>query len=133
MEYGLAKFEFEGETYLAMGEVGIRDGGTPYYDQRVVAKLKAEPTPLILHDGMEADSAFNEIYDNRFRILLQACNEWKKQQQGQQAGEGDSNTLFSRGGAGPEVTFVKTTRVANDAGARRTHAGRGRGEPRMKG
>ena len=96
MEYGLAKFEFEGDTYLVMGEVGIRKDSTPYYDQRVVAKLKAEPTPLILHDGMEADSAFDAVYDNRFRILLQACKEWEIKESQQGGGAQKDSQQFKR-------------------------------------
>ena len=78
IEYGLAKFEFEGSTYLVMGEVGVRKDFTPYYDQRVVAKLKADRSPSILHDVEGTKSALDEIYDNRFRILLQGVNEFNK-------------------------------------------------------
>ena len=78
IEYGLAKFEFDGSTYLVMGEVGVRKNFTPYYDQRVVAKLKAESTPGDLHAVEEPISALDEIYDNRFRMLLQGVNEFNK-------------------------------------------------------
>ncbi|MBQ6011181.1 MAG: hypothetical protein IJL17_21805, partial [Kiritimatiellae bacterium] len=67
----MAKLRIGEETYLVMGEVGIRNDGRPYYDQRVVAKLKAD-SASILRDGIETESAFDEVYDNRFRILMQA-------------------------------------------------------------
>lgn len=149
IEYGLAKFELDGETYLVMGEVGVRGDFKPYYDQRVVAKLKAEkaqsdlhavnepdsasaktePTPLILHDGMEADSAFDEIYDNRFRILLQAYNEWQQQS----GGGGNSSLMLSRGGYKPgdwrkTFTFGKAAR----GGAEQTNGGLAAGEERRR-
>ena len=72
IEYGLATFEFQGERYLVMGEVGIRNNAKPYYDQRIVAKIKAETSPS-LHAHIETESAFDEVYDNRFRILMQAA------------------------------------------------------------
>lgn len=75
IEYGLATFEFNGERYLVMGEVGVRENSTPYYDQRVVAKLKADTSSLSLHAGMKTESAFDAVYDNRFRILMQAAQE----------------------------------------------------------
>lgn len=74
IEYGLATFEFQGERYLVMGEVGIRNNAKPYYDQRIVAKIKAETSPS-LHAHIETESAFDEVYDNRFRILMQAAQE----------------------------------------------------------
>ena len=122
IEYGLAKFEFDGSTYLVMGEVGVRKNFTPYYDQRVVAKLKAETTsgdlhavekseaPLSLHAGMELPSALDEIYDNRFRILLQGVGEFDAANGGAQGGIRPSR------GRAPEVEYVKLTRVADDAG-----------------
>ncbi len=58
-----------------MGEVGIRKNSTPYYDQRVVAKLKAETPPSDPHADKVAESALTEVYDNRFRILMQAAQE----------------------------------------------------------
>ena len=75
IEYGLATFEFNGERYLVMGEVGVRENSTPYYDQRVVAKLKADTSSLSLHAGMKTEPAFDAVYDNRFRILMQAAQE----------------------------------------------------------
>ena len=75
IEYGLATFEFNGGRYLVMGEVGVRENSTPYYDQRVVAKLKADTSSLSLHAGMKTESAFDAVYDNRFRILMQAAQE----------------------------------------------------------
>ena len=95
-----------------MGEVGVRKESTPYYDQRVVAKLKADQSPLILHDGMETESALDTVYDNRFRILLQAVGEFEKLP----AAEGAQGGIRPSRGPKPEAKYVKLTRVADDAG-----------------
>ena len=70
MEYGVAKVKIDDDVYLVMGEVGVRNGSTPYYDQRVVAKLKADSTPALRGDN-RIESAFDAVYDNRFRMILQ--------------------------------------------------------------
>ena len=71
-EYGLAKVRLSDGLYLVMGEVGVRVNKRPYYDQRVVAKFKADSEVTSLHGQTRiGESAFERVYDNRFRLILQ--------------------------------------------------------------
>ena len=94
-EYGLARVRLSDGEYLVMGLVGIGVMKRPFYDQHVVAKLRAGPEVTLLHeqsriggganDKSKADSevtslqgqtrigepAFDAVYDNRFRLILQ--------------------------------------------------------------
>ena len=57
---------------LPVGEVGVQVGRRPYYDQRVVAKFKADTEVTFLHEQSRIGvSAFEQVYDNRFRLILQ--------------------------------------------------------------
>ena len=63
-------------VYLVMGEVGIRANKRPYYDQRVVAKFKVDPEVTSLHGQSRiGESTFEQVYDNRFRLILQGVEE----------------------------------------------------------
>lgn len=71
-EYGLARVCLGCDHYLVMGVVGIRRGSAPYYDQHVVAKFKADSEASSLQGHMRfGESAFEQVYDNRFRLILQ--------------------------------------------------------------
>lgn len=71
-EYGLAKVRIGAGLYLAMGIVGVRQGSAPYYDQHVVAKFKADSEASSIQGHMRiGESAFERIYVNRFRLILQ--------------------------------------------------------------
>ena len=71
-EYGLAKVRLSDGLYLVMGEVGVQVGRRPYYDQRVVAKFKADTEVTFLHEQSRIGvSALERVYDNRFRLILQ--------------------------------------------------------------
>ena len=120
----MAKLRIGEETYLVMGEVGIRNDGRPYYDQRVVAKLKAD-SASILRDGIETESAFDEVYDNRFRILMQASRAFaleKKRGHGSGAdrGTGDraAEPVVKKDGSVGCVRFegAKATRTRSEDG-----------------
>lgn len=79
-EYGLAKIRLSDGVYLVMGEVGIRVNKRPYYDQRVVAKFKADSEVSSLHGQTQiGESAFEQVYDNRFRLILQGVELYYKQ------------------------------------------------------
>lgn len=71
-EYGLAKVRIGTDLYLVMGIVGIKLGSAPYYDQHVVAKFKADSEASSIQGHMRiGESAFERVYDNRFRMILQ--------------------------------------------------------------
>lgn len=71
-EYGLAKIRLSDGIYLVMGEVGIQANKRPYYDQRVVAKFKVDSEVTSLHGQTRiGESTFEQVYDNRFRLILQ--------------------------------------------------------------
>lgn len=80
-EYGFVFIGVGDDVYLVMSDVVVHGDKVPYYDQKVVAKIKAES--LKLGDHLQGsslinfwESAFDEIYDNRFRIILQACKNY---------------------------------------------------------
>lgn len=74
-EYGLSKLRLSDGLYLVMGEVGIGVHRRPYYDQHVVAKLKADSEVTSLQGQPRiGESAFDCIYDNRFRMILQGVD-----------------------------------------------------------
>ena len=51
---------------------GVKANSRPYYDQRIVAKFKADSEAPSLHGHLHiGESAFERIYDNRFRLILQ--------------------------------------------------------------
>ena len=71
-EYGLQRVRLNEGLYLALGEVGVKANSRPYYDQRIVAKFKADSEAPSLHGHLHiGESAFERIYDNRFRLILQ--------------------------------------------------------------
>ena len=94
-EYGLARVRLSDGEYLVMGLVGIGATKRPFYDQHVVAKLRADSEIALLRElsrivgsakeKSKADSevtslqgqtrigepAFDAVYDNRFRLILQ--------------------------------------------------------------
>ena len=94
-EYGLARARLSDGEYLVMGLVGIGATKRPFYDQHVVAKLRADSEVTLLHElsriGESAkekskadsevtslqgqtrigESAFDAVDDNRFRLILQ--------------------------------------------------------------
>ena len=82
-EYGFAKILLSDGLYLAMGEVGIRVDKRAYYDQRIVAKFKADSEVTSLHGQSRiGESASDEIYDIRFRLILQGGELYFLQQRG---------------------------------------------------
>ena len=53
--------------------VGIGVNARRYYDQHVVAKIKADSEVTSLQGQPRiGESAFDAVYDNRFRLILQA-------------------------------------------------------------
>ena len=71
-EYGLQRVRLNEGHYLALGEVGVKANSRPYYDQRIVAKFKADSEAPSLHGHLHiGESAFEQIYDNRVRLILQ--------------------------------------------------------------
>ena len=71
-EYGLQRVRLNEGHYLALGEVGVKANSRPYYDQRIVAKFKADSEAPSLHGHLHiGESAFEQVYDNRFRLILQ--------------------------------------------------------------
>ena len=75
-EYGLARVSLSDGDYLVMGEVGEKANSAKYYDQRVVAKLKADFKVSPKQGPAQIEkSAFDAVYDSRFRILMQAVGE----------------------------------------------------------
>ena len=71
-EYGLQRVRLNADVYLALGEVGVKANSSPYYDQRIVAKFKADSEAPSLHGHLHiGESAFERVYDNRFRRILQ--------------------------------------------------------------
>ena len=76
-EYGLARLRLDDGLYLAMGEVGVRRNSQPYYDQRIVAKFKADSEAPSLHGHLRiGESAFDAVYDSRFRLILQGVEQY---------------------------------------------------------
>ena len=74
-EYGLARLMLDDGLYLVMGEVGVRMNSQPYYDQRVVAKFKADSEAPSLHGHLRiGESALDIVYDSRFRLILQGVD-----------------------------------------------------------
>ena len=71
-EYGLAKIRLSDGLYLVMGEVGVRLNSRPYYDQRVVAKFKADSEAPPLHGHLRiGESALDGENDNKSFVELQ--------------------------------------------------------------
>ena len=71
-EYGFAKLRLDDGLYLVMGEVGVRVNSRPYYDQRVVAKFKADSEAPSWHGHLRiGESTFERLYDSRFRLIMQ--------------------------------------------------------------
>ena len=71
-EYGIQRVRLNEGLYLALGEVGVKANSRPYYDQRIVAKFKADSEAPSLHGHLHiGESAFEQVYDNRFRLILQ--------------------------------------------------------------
>ena len=71
-EYGLARVRLSDGEHLAMGVVGIGATKRPFYDQHVVAKLKADSEVTSLQGQTRiGEPAFDAVYDNRFRLILQ--------------------------------------------------------------
>ncbi len=57
---------------IGMGERSVKSGSTPYYDQRVVAKIKEDSQAPSQHGHLQLrESSFDAVYDNRFRPLRQ--------------------------------------------------------------
>ena len=82
-EYGLAKVRLSDGLYLLLGEVGVQVGKRPYYDQRVVAKFKADSEVTFLHERSRiGESAFEHVYDNRFRLIMQGVELYRLQKSG---------------------------------------------------
>lgn len=117
-EYGLAKVRIDSAQYLVLGVVGVKGDSTPYYDQHVVAKFKADSEAPSLQGHLrigesavdiEYDSkyasavqeggirlgsfALEEIYDKRFALILQAVDRYFEQRRA-------PHTVLITGGAG---------------------------------
>lgn len=117
-EYGLAKVRIGAAQYLVLGVVGVKGDSTPYYDQHVVAKFKADSEAPSLQGHLRiGESAvdnrynsknasvvqgggihlgpfvFEEIYDKRFVLILQAVDRYFEQRRSPQ-------TVLVTGGAG---------------------------------
>ena len=76
-EYGLQRVRLHGAVYLVLGEIGIKANSRPYYDQRIAAKFKADSEAPSLHGHLHiGESAFERIYDNRFRLILQGVEQY---------------------------------------------------------
>ena len=74
-EYGLAKLRLSDGLYLVLGMVGVGVNLRLYYDQHVVAKLKANSEVTSLQGQPRiGEFAFDEIYDNRFRLIMQGVD-----------------------------------------------------------
>ena len=72
-EYGLAKLQLSDGFYLVLGMVGIGVNARRYYDQHVVAKIKADSEVTSLQGQSRiGESALDAVYDNRFRLIMQA-------------------------------------------------------------
>ena len=51
----------------------------PYYDQHIVAKFKADSEASSIQGHMQyGESTFDAVYDNRFRLILQAAEAYNK-------------------------------------------------------
>ena len=75
-EYGLSRVRIAQDIYLVMGVVGVREKATPYYDQHVVGKFKVDSEASSIQGHMQfGESTLDEIYDNRFRLILQGVEE----------------------------------------------------------
>ena len=117
-EYGLAKMRIGAAQYLVLGVVGVKGDSTPYYDQHVVAKFKADSKAPSLQghlrigesavdNGYDSKNVsvvqggeihlgpfvFEEIYDKRFVLILQAVDRYFEQRRSPQ-------TVLVTGGAG---------------------------------
>lgn len=76
-EYGLSRVRIAQDIYLVMGVVGVREKATPYYDQHVVGKFKVDSEASSIQGHMQfGESTLDEIYDNRFRLILQGVEEF---------------------------------------------------------
>ena len=74
-EYGLAKLRLSDGLYLVLGMVGVGVNLRLYYDQHVVAKLKANSEVTSLQGQPRiGEFAFDEMYDNRFRLIMQGVD-----------------------------------------------------------
>ena len=82
-EYGLAKLRLSDGLYLVLGMVGVGVNLRLYYDQHVVAKLKANSEVASLQGQPRiGEFAFDETYDNRFRLIMQGVNLYFLQKSG---------------------------------------------------
>ena len=109
-EYGLAKIRIERSHYLVMGEIGIRKGSMPYYDQHVVAKFKADSEAPSLQGHLHiGESAFEQIYDNRFRLILQGVEQYYLQTRDHAAWGWKNASLFLEKWLSDKKTIVLVT------------------------
>ena len=97
-EYGLAKLQLSDGLYLVLGMVGIGVNARRYYDQHVVAKIRADSEVTSLQGQTRiGESAFDAVYDNRFRLILQAVNLYFLQEGGHVAyNEKNSKAFLGR-------------------------------------
>ena len=59
-------------------------GKRSYYDQRVVAKFKADSEVTFLHEQSRiGESAFEQVYGNRFRLIMQGGELYRLQNNSQ--------------------------------------------------
>lgn len=76
-EYGLAKLRLSDGDYLLLGMVGVGANSRKYYDQHVAAKFKADSEVTSLQGQTRiGESAFDDVYDNRFRLILQGVKQY---------------------------------------------------------
>ena len=72
-------FDNVNRLLLYGGDVWVRSNSRPYYDQRVVAKFKADSEASSIQGHMHfGKSAVDAVYDNRFRLILQAAEAYNK-------------------------------------------------------
>ena len=96
-EYGLARIRIGASHYLVMGVVGVRRGSAPYYDQHVVAKFKADSEAPSLQGHVRfGESAFEQVYDNRFRLIMQGVELFRLQRPGHVAFNKKNSEAFLR-------------------------------------
>lgn len=115
-EYGLAKVRLGDSHYLVMGEVGVRKGSAPYYDQHVVAKFKADSEAPSLQGHLRiGESALERVYDNRFRLLLQGVELYRLQKSGHVAFNRKNAKTFLDGWLSDKRRIVLVTGKASYA------------------
>ena len=74
-EYGLAKIRLGDGLYIVLGILGVGVNSRRYYDQHVAAKFKVDSEVASLQGRPRiGESTFDEVYDSRFRLLLQALD-----------------------------------------------------------